>query len=329
MRTIKIAYFGTPYFSARFLEKLVDEQSSSVEIIAVVTRPDQPVGRNRIMTPSPVKQTALSHHLPVIVDLKDPQLINILKQCDFAFLFAYGGFIPRYLLTLPRLGFLNTHPSLLPKYRGPAPMAYPLILGDTQTGATLIRLDEKIDHGPIFFQESKAILLTDRRPDLEVKLADLSYELFKKLILRLSDLSDNKIRSQEQSDTDATVTRQFTKEDGFIPFSTLKKAIRNEPLNPDALPKIIIEYINTYGFTANSHLPDEGSAKVIYNLFRGLYPWPGIWTLVNIKGQEKRLKITELSLQPATCNLQLIKVQLEGKNEVDFMTFNNAYGILK
>lgn len=321
MKKLSIAYFGTPYFSALFLEKVLTDTTINqlIEVKFVVTRLDKPVGRKQEIASSPVKQIAKKYTIPVIEDLTDLQNTTLLQKCDFAFLYAYGGIIPKDLLDKSRFGFFNTHPSLLPKYRGPSPIAFPLIFGDTETGVTLIKLDEEIDHGPILIQEKISILPHDRRPDLEIKLTDLAYKIFKQLIVLVSDSRMNELTYQEQNHENAISTRMLEKKDGFIPFPTLQKVLKNEAIAQNELPQIF----------ENSKLKIENSAKIFFNLFRGLYPWPGMWTYVNIKGAKKRLKITDVDIIRDGRQEYLVikKVQLEGKNEVDFKTFNEAYKI--
>lgn len=300
MKKLSIAYFGTPYFSAQFLEKIITDTTINQLIIVglVVTRPDQPVGRKQLITKSPVKEIAEKYKIPVIEDLKKLQNTIQLQNCDFAFLYAYGGIIPNSLLHQPRLGFLNTHPSLLPKYRGPSPISSPLIAGDTQTGVTFIQLDDEIDHGPILMQETLAIGPNDRRPDLERKLENLAFQMFSKFAKSLIRESENRLIFKEQDHTKATFTKMLGKKDGYISFSDLQKMLKDSP-------------------------------KILFNRFRGFYPWPGIWTLIQpdrLKwDRPKRLKITDLSL--IKDKLIIKKVQLEGKKEVDFETFNGAYKI--
>lgn len=297
MKKLQIAYFGTPYFSAHFLEKLIKdtllEDSLPVEVKFVVTQPDKPVGRKQIITSTPVKQVALENKIPVIEDLETFYASRLtLNDLDFAFLYAYSGIIPKEILHVPRFGFLNTHPSLLPKYRGPSPIAYPLIFGDDQTGVTLIKLDEEIDHGPVLAQEKLEIKADDRRPDLEIKLTDLAYEMFKRLINEFA-LSVHTERNQseveglklkEQDHKKAIFTRKLTKQDGYISLPVLQKTLKNEQFQTNKIPHLIENWKSKI----------KNSAKIIYDYFRGLYPWPGLWTLVTIKGQEKRLKITDV-----------------------------------
>ncbi len=211
----------------------------------------------------------------------------------------------------------------MPKYRGPSPVAYPLIFGEKETGVTLIKMDEKMDHGPIIVQEKIQISSTDKRPDLEIKLTELAFALFKRLILDMRRSSCNfSPHTKNQNHKLAVYTKLLKKDDGYVSFEVLKKALKNQPFNFEELPKILKEI-------RNLKLKIINSPEIIFNLFRGLYPWPGLWTQIpptRWKWQRpKRLKITNLSL----INNRLIikKVQLEGKKEVEFETFNRAYQI--
>ena len=288
MKKIKLAYFGSPDFAADFLEKILLDKSLPVEIKLVVTQPDQLVGRKQILTPTPVKK--VEEKFKRSEDIIPPKAgFGIkLKNIDLVLVYAYGELIPKELLNLPKYGFWCIHPSLLPKYRGPSPIAAPLINGDEITGVTIIKMDEEIDHGPIIAQQSLTIKKTDKRPDLEKKLTDLAYEMFKKTVFNKDSL-----QLKPQDDTLATYTKKLEKSDGFISLEILKKAF------------------------------EGNGAKKIYNLFRGLYPWPGIWTILP---NGKRLKITNLVMKQLN-NLIIESVQLEGKKEVDFKTFNDAYKI--
>lgn len=334
MKRLTLAYFGTPYFSARFLEKLVTDPLTNrlIEIKLVITQPDRPVGRKQILTPAPVKLTAKKFAIPVW----DKEDTFKLKQIDLALLFAFGQIIAKELLSIPKFGFLNIHPSLLPQYRGPSPIAYPLILGEKKTGVTIIKMDEKIDHGPIIAQEELPILLTDRRPDLEVKLTDLAFKMFKKTVNQLTGLSVNKstkatqrLTFKTQPHKSATDTRLLKRGDGFIPFSVIKKSLTNQPIRFTELPKIVKQYLKKYPGQKEVFLKRTLNLSLLtFNLFRGLYPWPGVWTILP---NGKRLKITDMTLSTAKNSpvLKLKKVQLEGKKEVNFEVFNQAYHFFK
>lgn len=292
MNKLKIAYFGSPDFSADFLKKLIDNQLVNIEL--VVTQPDSPAGRKQILTSTPVKQLALKNSLNILeiknLELNKNSKLKI-KNFDICLVYAYASIIPSQLLDVPKYGFWCIHPSLLPKYRGTSPMATALINGDRETGVTIIKMDEKIDHGPIIAQEKYEILPTDRRPDLERKLTDLAFEMFKKIIMgSTTKFIFSPLETQNHSLT--IYTKKLMKQDGFIKFENLKLKIENSP-------------------------------EKLFNLFRGLYPWPGIWTLLP---NGKRLKITDIMLENG--NLKIVRVQLEGKKEVDFETFNKVYKIL-
>ncbi|MBI1863042.1 methionyl-tRNA formyltransferase [Candidatus Microgenomates bacterium] len=297
MQKIKTAYFGTPDFAAEFLGKILGNSELPIEIVCVFTQPDSRVGRKQVVTKTPVRELAEQHGIPVHTDLNNA--VEVLKQVDLALLFAYGEIIPPQLLAAPRFGFWNIHPSLLPKYRGPAPMATPLLHGDNETGVTLMQMDEEMDHGPIIAQVKSYIFPVWRRDQLEKHLIDLGFELFKKVIESCApDLSN--APKIDQNHQEATVTKRMNRDDGYIPLEDLKN-------------------------------PDPAKKRQIFNMFRAYYPWPGVWTRLRLKaadGQadEKRLKLTKIHWE--NDDLVIKKVQLEGKNEVELKQFEDAYGPL-
>lgn len=361
MKKLTLAYFGSPYFSSLFLEKLLTDTSINriIEVKFIVTQPDRPVGRKQLLTPTPVKQVAKKYGIlvkelkkntklqaPITkktqnskrfenLNFENLSLFRIFKNIDLALVYAFGQIIPKNILDLPKYGFWNIHPSLLPKYRGPSPTVYPLILGEKKTGVTIFKMDEEIDHGPIIAQKQLKILETDRRPKLEIKLTNLAFVIFKKIICRsfsrpFKSATFTLPSLKPQNHQLATHTRLLKKEDGFIPLSILKKALNNKPVTFENLPEIIKEYLNQYPKEKEFFLKKNlNFSLLIFNLFRGLYPWPGVWTRIQpTKSQTayyKRLKITDLTL----INKQLVikKVQLEGKKEVNFAQFNNTYKV--
>ncbi len=285
---MKLAYFGTPQFSADFLGKiLTDPDLRSIEVVLVVTQPDKPVGRKQIITPSPVKVLAQSHDLQVITALPDPdsEHYRALANADVALVYAYGRIIPANILALPQLGFWNIHPSLLPKYRGASPTAYPLLNGDTTTGVTLMQMDEKMDHGAIIAQEKYEIGVHEKRPDLERELTKMGFEMFKHVILTQSEAAGKNlgVPPVQQDHSQATFTKLLKKDDGFVELDDVRSALQ-----------------------------ENGST--VYNKFRAFFPWPGIWTKVG----DKRMKITDCTLQES--KLVINKVQFEGKTETNFNT---------
>ena len=325
MQKVKIAYFGAPAFAADVLRSIIEDKDLPVEVSLVVTQPDRPVGRKQIIAPTPVKLLAQKHNIPIFDDLSliaNHPNHQSLKDIDLAFVYAYGEFIPKEMLSLPRWGFWNIHPSLLPKYRGASPIAYPLLLGDTKTGVSLIQMDERLDHGPIIDQETYEIQKSDTRELLENRLSEIGYKLFKK---NIQILLDGKIQKKEQKDQDVTFTRLLTKQDGFIPYADFQKIVKNEPLTKDEIPPIISEYFAKYKIPSTFDLPagKAGFRLLTFDLFRALSPWPGIWTLIPLKDGKKRLKITKMELRGEVPTIT--HVQLEGKKEVDIETFKRAY----
>jgi methionyl-tRNA formyltransferase len=272
------------------------------------------------MTPSPVKVVAQKNSIPLYDGSVKQLLASMYEKVDLALLYAYGEIIPANLISAFTLGFWNIHPSLLPLYRNVAPMVYPLILGDSETGVSIIQLDEKLDHGPLLIQEKMKINLEDTRTDLETKLSEIAFKNFKTLI-ELST-QGNLPPMVEQEHEKATYTRMMKKEDGYIPFEILKKCLVNHPLSNSEKPAILQEY--EAKFPHNSR--KQESSLLLYNLYRGLSPWPGIWTKIFINEEEKRLKITGMKYEDG--HVHLTKVQLEGKNEVDFSTFQFSYHII-
>ncbi len=313
MNKLSLAYFGTPDFSARLLEKILNDKELLVEVQLVVTQPDKKVGRKQILTPSPVKLVAQKYKLPVktgpVASSTPPVLATkgLAARCrgprtratrfhdiDLVLLFAYGEIIPKDLLEIPKYGFWNVHPSLLPKYRGASPVAYPLINGDKETGVTLIQMDEKMDHGPIIIQKKVSILPKEKRSELTDRLTDIAFELFKQKVSELA--TEGKIDLQNQDESGVSYTKLLTKQDGYVKSEELR--------------------------TKN-----EEEVERLFNRFRGLYPWPGLWTEIEIKGEKKRLKITEIDLSPHQKGFSagIKKVQLEGKKEINFEQFNQIY----
>ncbi len=152
---MKVVFFGTPEFAAPTLERLV---ASRHEVVLVVSKPDQPVGRHQVQTAPPVVEMAGRHGLPVTQPkgLKNERFAAELAGAggDVAVVVAYGKLIPAELLRVPPRGFVNLHPSLLPRHRGPSPIQWALVCGDRVTGVTTMELDPGMDTGPILLQRS-------------------------------------------------------------------------------------------------------------------------------------------------------------------------------
>ena len=215
---LRVIFMGTPAFAVPTLVSLLD---AGCEIVGVYTQPDRRSGRGRRLTLPPVKQAAIERGLPVFQpaslrrDADARQQLVSLKP-DLILVAAYGLFLPADTLDVPPLGALNIHPSLLPKHRGPSPVATAILEGDTTTGATLMQLDEGMDSGPIIAQQETTIGVNETAEDLTVRLFEMGARL---LADALPKLRAGEVAPVPQSEADATITRLFRREDGEIDWA--------------------------------------------------------------------------------------------------------------
>jgi len=234
----KIVFMGTPAFSAPILRMLHEE---GYEILAVVTQPDRPVGRKKVLTPPPVKEEALALGLPIIQPEKlrgSEELQQILAlNPDLVVTAAFGQILPKELLDAPRLGCINVHASLLPAYRGGAPIHQAIIDGQAQTGVTIMYMAEKLDAGDIISQRAIAIEETDHTGGMFDKLSAVGRELLKET---LPSIIDGTNARTVQDETLVTFASNISREQELIDW------------NKDA--------------------------RTLYNQVRGLHPWPVAYT---------------------------------------------------
>ena len=212
MNQPKIIFIGTSQFAVPILEKLF---SRNYQIIAIITAPDRPAGRRQELTPPPIKEAALNYNLPILQPERIEQIQNKISEMspDLIVLAAYGRIIPKGVLNIPRLGCLNFHPSLLPKYRGPSPIQTAILNDDKITGVTIILMDEKIDHGPIIAQKELSINPRETSRSLEEKLSHSAANL---LIEILPQYLEGKIKPEAQDESKASYTKIINREDGRI-----------------------------------------------------------------------------------------------------------------
>ena len=268
MKKLSISFFGAPDFAARVLKKIITDLSDKVTVNSVFTQPDRPAGRKQILTPTPVKLLAQKHNIPVFFDFQPTTKHQPLKDIDLVLLYAYGSLLPADILKIPRWGFWNIHPSLLPQYRGTSPIVYSLLMGDTKTGVSLMEMDERMDHGPIIDQTEYAIQPTDMQETLKKRLSDIGYELFKK---NVQLLLDGALQKKEQDHKNRTFTRLLTKQDGYIPFPIVQKILKGEALTNAEIPSIIAEYNKKYPpLTTNHQLPTTNYLLQPFSGFQSL-----------------------------------------------------------
>lgn len=302
----KIIFFGTSKFAVPALEAL---KNAGYEITAVITNPDEPVGRTKILTPPPVKVVAQKLGIKILqpktlkdrgyLESLDPNLYTL--NPDLGIVAAYGKVIPKEILDLPKLGLVNIHPSLLPKYRGPTPIQSAILNGEKETGATLIKVDEEVDCGQIIAVSEKVEIGNKNYSKLHDELSKLGAEF---LIKTLRGFLDGKIIPQEQEHSQATFTKKFTRDDAKINWNK--------------------------------------TAEEIDRQIRALNPEPGVWTVWN----GKMLKILEAEVTgeeggqigqvfqkekkiivgTGENSIVLKTVQLEGKKAVSAEDFTRGNG---
>ncbi|MBW2501380.1 MAG: methionyl-tRNA formyltransferase [Deltaproteobacteria bacterium] len=219
----RIAFMGTPEFALPSLKALLD---SGENVVCVVTQPDRPRGRGRKVMAPPVKELALAASLPVLQPerIRGEEFHGILRDFkpDIIVLVAFGKILPSSIITLPPLGTINVHGSLLPRYRGAAPIQWALVNGEEETGVTVMQMDEGIDTGDILLQESIAIMPQDTAGTLSAKLAELGG---KTLVRALDLLRSDSIQPLQQDDARASYAPILQKEDGVVDWSQPAKRI--------------------------------------------------------------------------------------------------------
>lgn len=209
----RIVFMGTPEFAVPVLQALAENYN----LVAVYTRADKPVGRGKQIVPSPVKEFALAHKLPIEQPrtLRNGAEQNILRayQPDVIVVAAYGLILPKAVLEIPPHGCVNTHASLLPRWRGASPITYAILWGDAETGVTLMQMDEGLDTGPLLAARSIPIAPDETTGTLTEKLSHVGAQL---VLDTLPDYLAGKLTPIPQDNARATMTALVAKEDGLI-----------------------------------------------------------------------------------------------------------------
>ena len=223
---MRIVFCGTPEFAVPSLRRLVAEPGVSVE--AVITQPDRPRGRGQTVSGSPVKEAALAASLHVYQpeSIKSDSAQEFLKLVapDAVVIIAYGQIIPARLLTVPRLGWINLHASLLPRYRGAAPIHWAIANGETTTGLTTMQIDAGMDTGPILLQHELEIGLDETSPELAARMREIGAGLIADSLLRFDR---REISPQPQEQEKASYAPILKKEDGKIEWLRTAEQIYN------------------------------------------------------------------------------------------------------
>jgi len=224
-KRFRIVFMGTPDFAVPSLRALI---TSGEDIIAVVTQPDKPKGRGKHLTPPPVKELALKHNIPVLQPekIRDAVFINTIRKFspDIIVVVAYGKILPKDILDIPPKGCINVHASLLPKYRGAAPINRAIINGERETGVTTMLMDEGMDMGNMLLSERMEIKDNDTASDVHDRLKDIGAGLLMKTI---NGIKAGAVAPLPQDNSQASYAPVLKKEDGRIDWTMGAAEIRN------------------------------------------------------------------------------------------------------
>jgi methionyl-tRNA formyltransferase len=306
MKSLKIIFFGTPEFAKSCLESI---HHSIHDVVGVVTVADKASGRGQKVHQSAVKTYAVENKLPLFQPekLRDPEFLDHMKALE-ADVFVVVAFrmMPKILFEMPTIGTFNLHASLLPDYRGAAPINYAIINGEEKTGATTFFINEKIDEGNILLQEELAISSTENAGILHDRLMEMGAKL---VVKTLNGLSENSIQEKPQLEVE----------------------------HPKNAFKI---------FKENTRIDWIQNSEIVYNFIRGMSPYPAAFTVLNIGEEEKSLKIYQGKFEAAPLEnnagtLEIDKhqfkiftkdgfylpeeVQLEGKKRMSVKDFLNGF----
>jgi len=307
-KSLRIIYMGTPEFAVPALELLIQ---NNWNVVGVITAPDKPKGRGQKLVPSPVKEAALKHHLNILqpTNLKSPEFQDELRalEADLQIVVAFR-MLPEAVWNMPPIGTFNLHASLLPNYRGAAPINWAIINGEKETGVTTFFLKHEIDTGSIIFQEKVTILPEDDLGSLYEKLMEIGANLVLKTVVAIAD---DQVVALPQDES---------------------KAIHHAP-------KI---------FKETGEIKWENTAESIHNLVRGLCPYPAAWTFLDGKNCKifktavlnetlSNVEIgnygsdgkTYLKFQTGQGVLQILELQLEGKKRMPVGDFLRGYSLEK
>lgn len=304
---MKIVYMGTPDFAVPALAALAE---AGYEVAGVVTQPDKPKGRSKTLVPTPVKEEALKHGIPVYQPQKvrEPEFVETLKEIgpDIIIVAAFGQIIPKEILDMPEFGCINIHASLLPKYRGAAPIQQAVINGDKEAGVTIMKMGIGLDTGDMISQASVPLTEDETGGSLFDRLADLGADLLVKTLPSIFDRTAVYEPQPEESPT--PYVGMITKQMGLLDF--------------------------------------HKDAEELERLIRGMDPWPSAYTFLN----GKSLKVWKAAVEqkvsgseePGTIvntdkegihvacgqdRLVLKEIQLEGKKRMDAAAFLRGYPI--
>ena len=303
MNNQRILFFGTPEFGMRILKALIENHYN---VIGAVSQPDRPMGRKHQITPTPVHQCCIDHHIPCL----QPEKLSAAKDeiaglaPDVILTCAYGQFIPGSILAIPTMGCINIHPSLLPKYRGGAPIQHAVMNGDAETGVCLMQMVKAMDAGVVYACRHLPIGEDETFSELNARLIELSIEM---MLEALPQYLDGKLEGIPQDETKVVIAPNISSEEEQV------------------------------------HFASESLAS-LYNHIRGLIDWPIAYGMVDgmrMKFYKVRKENRAVTAQPGTVLgheehaleiaciggvLKVYELQMEGKKRMDADAFMNGSG---
>lgn len=301
MNNKRIVFMGTPEISASVLEGII---SAGYNVVAVIAQPDRPVGRKKELIPVPTKVVAENHSIPVYQPIKIRKEYEFVKELhpDVIITLAYGQIVPQGLLDIPPLGCLNLHGSLLPKYRGAAPIQYALMNNDKVTGMTLMKMVKEMDAGEMYAKEEVEIAPNDNSTSLFKKMGEAALKL---ILKELPTILEGKLKGVPQDESLVTFAPSIKPEEEKLDLCKSKEELHG--------------YIRALSEVPGAYLYLEGLKFKIYRS-----EIVSDETLGEIGGIVKADK-KGLYLQTINGVLALLDVQLEGKKRMDYMSFINGH----
>ena len=300
---MRVLYMGTPDFAAAALEAIVE---AGHEVVAVVTQPDKEKGRGKAVSMSPVKECALKHNIPVLqpVRIRRPESVEELKQyeADVYVVAAFGQILTQEILDIPKYGCINIHASLLPGYRGAAPIQWAILDGLEETGVTIMQMDAGIDTGDILMQEKIAIEATDTGESLFDKLSELGA---KAIVKALPLIEQGALTPVKQDDSKSNYAKMLSKEMGLIDW------------NSDAV--VIERYVRGLNSWPSAYSYINGKQLKIWRA-----------EVVDATGTPGQVVAVDKKSITVACGekaVKLLEIQLEGKKRMEVSAFLLGYKV--
>ena len=308
---LRLAFFGTPEFAVPTLEALL--AASPHTVVGVVTQPDRPRGRGQRVSDAPVKARAVAAGLPLLQPerMKDPVFLNSLAawHADLGVVAAYGKILTDTVLATPRLGMINVHASLLPRYRGAAPVHRAIIDGELATGVTIMRVVKALDGGPMLAKERREIGQDETSDEVEHDLARLGSRL---LVAVVDQIARGSAQDKAQDDAAATYAHRLTKDDGAIDWSWPAVRVHNLIRGLHPWPHAFSFLHGRRLILLRSRLVLTGSEALVLDARVAATEEPG--TILDASGEH-------LVVATGAGSLQLLEVQVEGRRPMGAREF--------